>query len=111
MLHIFRAGSRPGVKVVEAVKHFCGSGALEMSETCSSYLEAVDAVGLSCLTCLCNSWPPSGLPFIAISVHSYIDRIGGGRVQFGHLRIPPLLFADDVVLLASSLTDLKLSLD
>ncbi|KAK5909389.1 hypothetical protein CesoFtcFv8_003322 [Champsocephalus esox] len=45
-----------------------------------------------------------------------MDRIsrrsrGGGGLQFGGLRIAPLLFADDVVPMASSVCDLQHSLD
>ncbi|TWW63897.1 Arf-GAP with GTPase, ANK repeat and PH domain-containing protein 1 [Takifugu flavidus] len=60
---------------------------------------------------LCQGCPLSPIPFV-----TFMDRIsrcsrGVEGVRFGDLRIGSLLFADDVVLLASSARDLQLSLD
>ncbi|TWW73378.1 hypothetical protein D4764_15G0007720 [Takifugu flavidus] len=53
-----------------------------------------------------------GLPFITVLFVTFMDRIsrcshGVEGVRFGDLRIGSLLFADDVVLLASSARDLQ----
>ena len=68
-----------------------------------------------------NSFPVrvglrQGCPLSPILFIIFMDRIsrrsqGVEGVRFGDLRIPSLLFADDVVLLASSCQDLQLSLD
>uniref|UniRef100_A0A674MBB2 Reverse transcriptase domain-containing protein n=1 Tax=Takifugu rubripes TaxID=31033 RepID=A0A674MBB2_TAKRU len=68
-----------------------------------------------------NSFPVrvglrQGCPLSPILFIIFMDRIsrcshGAEGVQFGDLRIGSLLFADDVVLLASSARDLQLSLD
>ncbi|TWW74447.1 R2DM Retrovirus-related Pol polyprotein from type II retrotransposable element [Takifugu flavidus] len=68
-----------------------------------------------------NSFPVrvglrQGCPLSPILFIIFMDRIsrcshGAEGVQFGDLRIGSLVFADDVVLLASSARDLQLSLD
>lgn len=55
----------------------------------------------------------SGLPFVTSSVHSvyghnFNAQPEEGGFRYGTLSIPSLLFADDVVLLASSCMDLQL---
>ena len=63
-----------------------------------------------------EGWTPVGPSFSAILFITFKDRISMlspnlEGVHFGDLRIGSLLFADDVVLLASSARDLQMSLD
>ncbi|KAM4590384.1 uncharacterized protein V3H82_004354 [Fundulus diaphanus] len=82
-----------GAEVAEVVKKLLGGKAPGVDEIRPEYLKALDVVGLCWLTRLCN---------IAQGVEG---------IRFGGLRIASLLFADDVVLLASSGRDLQLSLE
>ncbi|TWW69209.1 hypothetical protein D4764_18G0000150 [Takifugu flavidus] len=146
-----------GAVVVEVVKKLLGGKALGVDEIRPEFFKALDVVGLSWLTRLCNIAWTSGavsldwqtgvhgsLPNQSTCVlwtwrrHSTVSLGGGGGPlggppmvwgvrpadtgrphpvrsvsEFGPncWQIGSLLFADDVVLLASSARDLQLSLD
>lgn len=88
------------------------------------YMQSRDGLNCSLLnfkiltirqTCFCVAGSPLWLPFVTDSIHYFMDRISqssrvGKWVRFSGLRIPSLLFADYIVNLASSVTEVRLSL-
>ncbi|KAK3564250.1 hypothetical protein QTP86_011970 [Hemibagrus guttatus] len=113
-------------EVTEVVQQLLGGKAPGVDEIRPEYLKSLDVVGLSWLTRLCNiAWLccksdlfpvhvglRQGCPLSPVLFIVFMDRIsrrsqGLEGVRFGDHRISSLIFADDVVLLASSGLDLQ----
>ncbi|KAI3375665.1 hypothetical protein L3Q82_003973 [Scortum barcoo] len=93
-------------EVTEVVRKLRSGKAPGVDEIRPEYLKSLDVVGLSWLTRLCSiAWRLGTVPLEwQTGAH---NSQGPEGVRFGNHRISSLLFADDVVLMASSGQDLQ----
>ncbi|KAI3377606.1 hypothetical protein L3Q82_008432 [Scortum barcoo] len=112
-----QCGFRPGRGTVDQLFTCPWQGARRGMGVCPTSPHVFCRYGEVCPEALCGDTPRTWgcCPLSPVLFIIFMDRISrrsimGEGVRFGDLRIPSLLFADDVVLLASSSSDLQLSL-